>query len=406
MSTQTVTLPSSNKDSADGEVLVKVDGVGKRFCRDLMASMYYGLQDVGNEFLGKSSSDVPLRKQEFWANQDISFELRRGECLGLIGKNGAGKTTLLKMLNGLIRPDKGRIEMRGRVGALIALGAGFNPILTGRENVFIAGSVLGLSRKEIGEKYDAIVDFAGLHDFMGTPVQNYSSGMQVRLGFAVASAMNPDVLLVDEVLAVGDAAFKVRCYNRIREILPETAVVLVSHNMGDIARACTRVMVLKGGKSHYIGNPEEGIHTYNCLNEENSGQTESQIITHMSKEVASVSDIEIQTRCDGLNTDIDFKCCLQLIEDLPTVRVRFVFFDETQSGVAEWDSIHHATLLSLEKGKQYVKLSIKSLRLRSGVYRMTAIFTDTQNKGYYVNIEYGLIVEIKNPAVAGAPYKV
>ena len=161
----------------------------------------------------------PLRDGEFWAVNDVSFELRRGECLGLIGHNGAGKTTLLKMLNGLIKPDAGSITIRGRVGALIALGAGFNPILTGRENIYINGSVLGLSKKEIDGKIDEIIDFAEIGEFIDSPVQNYSSGMSVRLGFSIASSLSPDVLILDEVLAVGDIGFVIKCLNRVRQLL-------------------------------------------------------------------------------------------------------------------------------------------------------------------------------------------
>ena len=183
---------------------------------------------MGRELTGRRRGEHGgLRTKEFWAVNNVSFELKRGECLGLIGRNGAGKTTLLKMLNGLIKPDAGRIEMRGRVGALIALGAGFNPILTGRENIYVNGSVLGLTKKEIGAKLDEIVDFAEIGDFIDTPVQNYSSGMAVRLGFAVASSIRPDVLLIDEVLAVGDISFVLRCLNRVSELLPTTAVVFV-----------------------------------------------------------------------------------------------------------------------------------------------------------------------------------
>ena len=163
------------------------------------------IRDIGGK---KSSSglvtpEASLRDGEFFAVKDVSFELRRGDCLGLLGHNGAGKTTLLKMLNGLIKPDAGSIMMRGRVGALIALGAGFNPILTGRENIYINGSVLGLTKKEIDAKIDEIIDFAEIREFIDMPVQSYSSGMAGRLGFAVATALDPDVLIVDEVLAVG-----------------------------------------------------------------------------------------------------------------------------------------------------------------------------------------------------------
>ncbi|MGH6820931.1 MAG: ABC transporter ATP-binding protein, partial [Methylocella sp.] len=185
------------------EVLVKAEGVSKKFCCSLKRSLWYGVQDVATEVLGREGNHAELRKNEFWAVQDVSFELKRGECLGLIGPNGAGKSTLLRMLNGLIRPDKGRITMKGRIGALIDLGLGFNPILTGRENVYINGSLLGFSKKEIDHKFDAIVDFAEIGEFIHTPVQNYSSGMKLRLGFAVCAQMEPDVLIIDEVLAVG-----------------------------------------------------------------------------------------------------------------------------------------------------------------------------------------------------------
>ena len=168
--------------------LVRVEGVSKIFCRSLKRSLHYGLMDSLSDILpvGKrkydESGEPILRKEEFWAVKDISFELRRGECLGLIGRNGAGKTTLLKMLNGLIKPDKGRIEMRGRVGALIALGAGFNPILTGRENIYVNGSILGISQIEIEDKIDEIIDFSEIREFIDSPVQSYSSGMAVQPG--------------------------------------------------------------------------------------------------------------------------------------------------------------------------------------------------------------------------------
>lgn len=162
------------------DVLVRVDGVSKKFCKSLKRSLIYGAKDVWTELSGGGKHDE-LREGEFWAVKDISFELKRGECLGLIGHNGAGKSTLLKMLNGLIKPDQGCIEMRGRIGALIELGAGFNPILTGRENIYNKGAVLGFTKKEIDAKYDAIVDFAEIEEFIDMPVQNYSSGMKVRL---------------------------------------------------------------------------------------------------------------------------------------------------------------------------------------------------------------------------------
>jgi lipopolysaccharide transport system ATP-binding protein len=228
------------------EVLVKVEGVSKKFCRDLKRSLWYGVKDISSELFG-AKKNGQLRPKEFWAVDDVSFELRRGECLGLIGHNGAGKSTLLKMLNGLIKPDKGTITMQGRIGALIELGSGFNPILTGRENIYNNGSVLGFSRKEIDAKFDSIVEFAELSEFIDTPVQNYSSGMKVRLGFAVAAQMEPDVLLIDEVLAVGDIGFSFKCFNRIFEMSNDCVTILVSHDMSKITRVATSTILMKSG---------------------------------------------------------------------------------------------------------------------------------------------------------------
>lgn len=228
------------------EVLVHVEGVSKKFCRDLKRSLWYGVQDIGYELLGCKPTAF-LREQEFWALNDIDFELRRGECLGLIGHNGAGKSTLLKLLNGLIKPDKGQIRIKGRVSALIELGTGFNPILTGRENIYNNGAILGFTSKEIDQKFDAIVAFSEVEEFLDTPVQNYSSGMKVKLGFAVASQMNPDVLLIDEVLAVGDAGFRAKCYNEIYRIMETAAVILVSHSMTQVGKVCTRGILLHQG---------------------------------------------------------------------------------------------------------------------------------------------------------------
>ena len=214
------------ENHTNNEYLIEVEGVSKKFCKSLKKSLLYGLKDIIVSFFGYKQDRSKLRKDEFWAVKNASFKLRRGECLGLIGHNGAGKSTLLKMLNGLIRPDEGRITMRGKVGALIELGAGFDPILTGRENVYINGQILGFSKNEIDDKYDAIVEYSELGEFMEMPVQNYSSGMKVRLGFAVAAQMEPDILLIDEVLAVGDMGFVLKCLSTIDNLLEKYCVYI------------------------------------------------------------------------------------------------------------------------------------------------------------------------------------
>lgn len=248
------------------EVLVKVEGVSKKFCRSLKRSLWYGMQDLGRELVGRPhGGEGDLRKEEFWAVKDVSFELKRGECLGLIGHNGAGKTTLLRMLNGLIKPDQGRIEMRGRVGALIALGAGFNPILTGRENIYVNGAVLGLSRCEIDQKLDEIIEFAEIEEFIDSPVGSYSSGMSVRLGFSIATAVKPDVLILDEILAVGDAGFKMKAYDRIGGIIQDCAVLFVTHSMHQVYRVCDSVGVMRKGEVSVFSDVHEGVNGYKRL---------------------------------------------------------------------------------------------------------------------------------------------
>lgn len=238
--------------NVESDILVKVEGLSKKFCKDLKTSLKYGVIDL---FGGSTSkSHLSLRKNEFWAVKDVSFELRRGECLGLIGHNGAGKSTLLKILNGLINPDDGKVTIKGRVGALIELGAGFNPILTGRENIYNNGAILGFTKSEIDTKLQTIIDFAELEEFIDMPVQNYSSGMKVRLGFAVAAQMEPDVLLIDEVLAVGDLGFVLKCFKTIDIIMPHTAIVFVSHSMPMVSRICNEIILMDHGISEYQGD--------------------------------------------------------------------------------------------------------------------------------------------------------
>lgn len=258
------------------DTLVYAEHVSKKFCRSLKRSLWYGVTDVvaalspfgrdPSSLLSDASSAPPLRPDEFWAVRDVSFELKRGECLGLIGHNGAGKSTLLRMLNGLIPPDAGRIALRGRVGALIELNAGFNPILTGRENIFNQAALLGFGKTETQAKFDAIVDFADIGDFLDMPVQNYSSGMRVRLGFAVAVQMEPDILLIDEVLAVGDVAFRFKCLSAIGELMKSAAVIFVTHTMPQVFHVCSELAVLDHGRTTFHGrNLAKGVGVYLSL---------------------------------------------------------------------------------------------------------------------------------------------
>jgi ABC-type polysaccharide/polyol phosphate transport system ATPase subunit len=215
----------------------------------------------GNTF--KEFLSAALRggsKSSFYALRDVSFSLGRGETLGIIGRNGSGKSTILKLIAGVTTPTHGRLDVYGRVSPLIELGAGFHPDLTGRENVYLNGAILGMSRRQIQERWDEIVDFAELADFMDTPVKHYSSGMFMRLGFAVAVHSDPDILIMDEALSVGDAAFQEKCLNRIRQFQDAgVTIVLVSHNQPLIEEFCSSVLWLNNGRLITVGKTNEVI---------------------------------------------------------------------------------------------------------------------------------------------------
>jgi len=243
--------------------LVTIDGVSKKFSTNLKRSLRYGVQDILRDLTGLGTQSSVLRPDEFWALRDVSLAIEPGQSVGLIGRNGSGKSTLLKLLNGLMKPDEGSIRMRGRVGALIELGAGFNPLLTGRENIYINAAVLGITRREVDRILDEIIDFAAIERFIDMPVQSYSSGMRVRLGFAVAAHLEPDVLLVDEVLAVGDAAFQRKCLQHMtRYVASGGALVLVSHNMHLIQSMCSHGVLLDRGSLVSFGSATDAVDAY------------------------------------------------------------------------------------------------------------------------------------------------
>lgn len=207
-------------------------------------------------------SDKP-DETEFWALKDVSFEIKKGDIVGIIGKNGAGKSTLLKVLSRITEPTSGKIQINGRVGSLLEVGTGFHPELSGRENIFLNGSILGMKRLEIQAKFDEIVNFSGIEKFIDTPVKRYSSGMYVRLAFAVAAHLEPEILIIDEVLAVGDAEFQKKCLGKMQDVAGHGRTVLfVSHNMAAIGQLCNKLILLKNGGIDYCGNVQDGIDRY------------------------------------------------------------------------------------------------------------------------------------------------
>ncbi len=247
----------------DTEVVISVENVSKKFCRNLKKSLLYGVQDITTELFGVNRKSDSLRPKEFWALKDINFQLRRGEALALIGSNGAGKSTMLRIISGLIKPDTGRVKVRGRIAPLIALGAGFNPILTGRENIYANMSILGLSTKEIDHKLQDVIDFAEIADAIDAPVQTYSSGMAARLGFACAVHIEPDILLIDEVLAVGDIKFRMKCHRQLAKLREHgTAFILVSHNPPAILNVCNSAVYISKGRLISAGDIDTVVRKY------------------------------------------------------------------------------------------------------------------------------------------------
>jgi teichoic acid transport system ATP-binding protein len=277
------------------DTIISVEGVSKKFCRSLKSTMRYGVRDVARDVFGLPQSANGLRHDEFWALNDFSFDVRRGECLGLIGPNGAGKSTLLKLLNGITLPDKGKIKIAGRIGALLELGAGFHPMLTGRENIHLSAAILGLSKDEVAKKLDAIVDFAGLEEFIDSPVKHYSSGMVVRLGFAIAAHVDPDVLLIDEALAVGDVLFQARCFAKLREFKEKgTTIIFVTHSLDLITSHCSRALLLTKGTKVGDGTPKDVIDQYNRLMNQRGASTNVRLETHEVKVNLLPSSTEIE----------------------------------------------------------------------------------------------------------------
>ncbi len=368
--------------------LIKVEGVSKKFCKSLKKSLWYGIKDISSEVLGhRHESNDKLRPDEFWAVKDISFELKRGECLSLIGHNGAGKSTLLTILNGLIKPDQGKVTMHGRIGALIELGAGFNPILTGRENIYINGQVLGFTKEEIDQRIDDIIDFAEIGDFIDTPVQNYSSGMRVRLGFSVAAQMEPDILILDEVLAVGDIGFQTKCLNRIYELLQRCAVVFVTHAMPHVSRISTHALLMKSGCSiAQSSNVSYVIDQYHQQFE--SGETKA-----IGAGGVDFKNIEIIGHLPGATAEIPLGGKLSIKIDMkvqvtcPRLRIKMFAWTIDQRPVVDFtDQDYSSFVVDNNNPEISVIADIETMSLAPGKYTMLVAVIDDETEFQFCRV--------------------
>lgn len=364
------------------DTVIKVDRVSKKFCRGLQKSMTYGLMDIASNLCGLRSNSERLRPDEFWALKDISFEVKRGEAFALVGANGAGKTTLLKMLNGIFWPDEGKISITGRIGPLIAVGAGFHPLLSGRENIYINAAILGIGKKEIEKKFDAIVDFADIGEFLDTPVKNYSSGMYVRLGFAVAVHCEPDILLIDEILSVGDMNFQSKCMERMQQFINGgKTIIYISHNLNSITSMCQRAVLLSDSRIIKEGDARSVVDTYR-KNVIHGTRSLADGIRHGSGDV-EITQVEFldrtgtpkQTFVRGEYFQIKISYLAHKHVSDPQFLIKF--FSDNRVLISEPSSRNHALKLERLQGKGEVTYTIGSLPFNSGRYPLAVSILDS-----------------------------
>ncbi len=377
--------------------IIIAEGVGKKYRIPKERERYSTLRDILSESLFHPLRSIQKKARElsgrddaedFWALRDVSFEIPQGEVVGIIGRNGAGKSTLLKILTRITPPTEGTIRMRGRVSSLLEVGTGFHPELSGRENVFLNGAILGMTRREITRKFSEIVEFAGIENFIDTPVKRYSSGMYVRLAFSVAAHLEPDVLLVDEVLAVGDAAFQKKCLGKMDEVAKSDGrtIIFVSHNMDAISRLCKSTMLIEKGRKAAFGETNDVIAQYLT-----SGAAEftshafpidggdvalnSFSVTQHGKEVAGAIDggapCEVSLDITVHSKLSSFRSGILVTSNLGTII--------TRSFAQDWDP----ALENLEPGRYVISLSIPARLLLSGEYGVEAKLFSPGGKDYF-----------------------
>lgn len=401
---------------------VVVEGVSKKFGLSLKSALRYGLIDSMRRMTGRDA-DHHLRFGEFWALKDVSFSLDPGDALGIMGVNGSGKTTLLRILNGTYSPDVGRVTLRGRIGALIAAGAGFSPMLSGRENIYISGTLLGMTPREIKRRFDEIVDFAELGDFIDMPVRNYSSGMSVRLGFAIAVIGSPEILLVDEVLAVGDIAFQKKCFERILALKKQgTTILLVSHAIGSIWAVCDKGLFLHKGQPALAGDIESVCRAYDEQNSRNAQEAleklRKTVVVQPAKGLVDSSTPNeplpteygqgrggtgnvLCTRIRVLSAKTDEETNEVEFGEPFVIEYRYIVRDRIAEPIfrSSFDAVHYKFIVSLdsyeqgcawdmiEPGTYTLRVKVESQLLRPGLY---GINTSVVSRGVGVHLFYWL----------------
>ncbi|MEM7167621.1 MAG: ABC transporter ATP-binding protein [Planctomycetota bacterium] len=352
------------------DVRIKVENLWKKFHRgEIHDSLRDMIPSLAKRLLGKSPSRKELGEGDFWALREMEFEVKAGEALGVIGPNGAGKSTLLKVLNRILRPNRGHMKVEGRVGALIEVSAGFHPDLTGRENIFLQGAILGMRREEIANKFDEIVAFSGIEAFIDTPVKRYSSGMNARLGFSIATSLEQDVLLIDEVLSVGDWRFQQRCNERMEELVKGgAAVIFISHNHRAIGSLCDKTMLIRSGQKAAYGPSGDVIREYLQGSTESNAGADAPV--HLSRVTLSQDGTEKWDFSPGdeARVDIEVKASTQ---QKGLVAVLFV---RNQAGHAIFNTSTNGLTdtVDLEPGESHVFSFGLEMHLARGEYHLGA----------------------------------
>ena len=360
--------------------------------KDLSKRYYIGKKQSGSlrETLSHAAGNLfsKTESEEFWALKDVSFEVQQGEVLGIIGKNGAGKSTLLKILSRITEPTTGSVVIDGRVSSLLEVGTGFHPELTGRENIFLNGAILGMKRTEIRKKFDEIVAFSGIEQFIDTPVKRYSSGMYVRLAFAVAAHLEPEILIIDEVLAVGDAEFQKKCLGKMKDVSEQDGrtVLFVSHNMEAVQNLCNEVLLLKEGRVITIGTPADTVrqylHYYIHSHKEQSWRAEAapgnQNVKLLRASVRTTKETNVAFYTnDDLKLEFEFQL---LTESRGTVDVTFHLLDERGILVMVGSS-GYGYNEQFSKGTVQATALIPGNLLNQGTYTISRLLF-VENKGH------------------------
>lgn len=363
------------------DVIIKAENIGKqyllnhhlangsyrKFSDTLIAAAKAPLRWLSR---GQNHTSDQSSIEEFWALKDVSFEVKRGEVVGIIGRNGAGKSTLLKVLSRITEPTKGRITLDGRVASLLEVGTGFHPELTGRENIFLNGAILGMTRAEISSKFDEIVAFAEIEKFLDTPVKRYSSGMYVRLAFAVAAHLDPEILIVDEVLAVGDAEFQAKCIGKMQDVARGggRTVLFVSHNMGAIQSLCSRVILLQQGSTIYDGETAEGTVCYLA----SKSQTSSIRRSPQSNGDPTLTTVNIRLVTDASGVHLELLSEIQTSRNM-AVSLEVRFYDQMGApcGLAETGLLDSTAMLKLRSGTSQYRSRIPMNDFARGRYHVS-----------------------------------